>query len=452
MSTYDYDLFVIGAGSGGVRCARLSGSMGAKVAVAEARFMGGTCVNVGCVPKKLYVYGSHMHEDFELAQSYGWTVDGVQFNWQTLRDNKVKEISRLNGIYRSLLKNAGCDVFEARARVVGPNSVEVDGKTFTAKTILIATGGWPFKPEIPGIEHAITSNEFFDLDTLPERALVVGGGYIAIELACILHNLGVNTTLSYRRDLFLRGFDEDVRLHLRDELLKKGLNIIFNHDVTAIDKLDDQSFAVKDSQDNAAVYDLVLYATGRKPNVAGLGLETTAVQLSTNGAVQVDDHYKTSEDSIYAVGDVTDRVQLTPVALAEGMFVAHLLFGSGGNSVNYDSIPTAVFTQPPIGTVGLSEQDARAQGFDIQVFKSEFAPMKYSFSAEKERSLMKLIVDAKTDRVLGAHMVGPDAGEIIQGIGIAVGMGATKAQFDQTIGIHPTSAEEFVTMRIPINE
>jgi len=448
---FDYDLFVIGAGSGGVRCARLSGSMGAKVAVAEERFMGGTCVNVGCVPKKLYVYGSHMHEDFELAQSYGWTTEGVKFSWQTLRDNKIKEINRLNGIYRSLLNNAGCDVFESRAKVVGPNSVEVDGKTYTAQTILIATGGWPFTPDIPGIEHAITSNEFFDLDKLPERALVVGGGYIAIELACIFHNLGVDTTLSYRRDLFLRGFDDDVRLHLRDELLKKGLKILFNHNVTSIEKTDDQLLKVKDSQDNTAAYDLVLYATGRMPNVAGLGLDTTAVELNSSGAVQVDENYKTSEDSIYAVGDVTDRVQLTPVALAEGMFVAHHLFGRGGNSVNYDSIPTAVFTQPPIGTVGLSEQDARALGFDVQVFKSEFAPMKYSFSSEKERSLMKLIVDAKTDRVLGAHMVGPDAGEIIQGIGIAVGMGATKAQFDQTIGIHPTSAEEFVTMRTPVN-
>ena len=450
MSTYDYDLFVIGAGSGGVRCARISASMGARVAVAEERYMGGTCVNVGCVPKKLYVYGSHMREDIELAPSFGWSVNDAQFDWQVLRENKVKEINRLNGIYRNLLSNAGCDVMESRATVSGPNSVVVAGKTITAKHILIATGGWPFKPDIPGIEHSITSNEFFDLPSLPDRALVVGGGYIAIELACILHNLGVETTLSYRRDLFLRGFDQDIRQHLRDELVKKGLNILFNHDVTSINKRGEQTFEVTDYSAHTTTYNLILYATGRKPKVDGLGLENTKVVVNGDGAIQVNEHYQTNQDSIYAVGDVTDRVQLTPVALAEGMYLANYLFGSGSPPVHYDAIPTAVFTQPPIGTVGLSEQDARAQGYDVKIFRSAFAPMKYSFKTEKERSLMKLVVDAKSDRVLGAHMVGPDAGEIIQGIGIAVGMGATKAQFDQTIGIHPTSAEEFVTMRTPV--
>lgn len=450
MSEFDYDLFVIGAGSGGVRCARVSAGLGARVAVAEERYMGGTCVNVGCVPKKLYVYGSHVNEELELAKTYGWDIETRGFSWETLRDNKVKEISRLNGIYRNLLNSSGVEVLDGTAVVQGPNEVAVAGKTYTAKYILVATGGWPFKPELPGIEHAITSNEFFDLAKLPASVLVVGGGYIAIELACIFHNLGVATELSYRRELFLRGFDDDVRLHLKDELVKKGMTLKFNHSVNSITKSADGGFEVADSDGNVSRYDQVLYATGRVPKIDGLGLESTSVEINGQGAVAVDEHYQTSEPSIFAIGDVTDRVQLTPVALAEGMYVAHRLFGEGRTPVRYDAIPTAVFTQPPIGTVGLSEQDARARGHEVLVFKSAFAPMKYSFAEKKERTLMKLVVDAKTDRVLGAHMVGPDAGEIIQGIGIAVGMGATKAQFDQTIGIHPTAAEEFVTMRTPV--
>ncbi len=452
MSEYDYDLFVIGAGSGGVRCARISAGLGARVAIAEERYFGGTCVNVGCVPKKLYVYGSHVNEELALAKTFGWNVESGGFDWSTLRENKVKEISRLNGIYQNLLSNAEVNVFEGRAVVRGPNQVEVVGQTYSAKYILVATGGWPFMPDVPGIEHAITSNEFFDLERLPGKVLVVGGGYIAIELACILHNLGVDTTISYRRDLFLRGFDVDVRRHLRDELLKKGMNLQFNHDVTCITKRGPDQYEVEDSSGNVTTYDLVLYATGRTPKIEGLGLETTTVQINEVGAVAVNEHYCTAEPSIYAIGDVTDHVQLTPVALAEGMYLAHHLFGEGRQPVRYDAIPTAVFTQPPIGTVGLSEQEACDQGYRVKIFKSEFAPMKYSFSYEKERTLMKLVVDEDSDRVLGAHMVGPDAGEIIQGIGIAVGMGATKAQFDQTIGIHPTAAEEFVTMRTPVGE
>lgn len=450
MSEFDFDLFVIGAGSGGVRCARISAGLGARVAVAEERYMGGTCVNVGCVPKKLYVYGSHVNEELELAKSYGWEIETKGFNWHTLRENKVNEISRLNGIYRNLLKNSGVEVVDGTAVILGPNTVAVGEQIYTARYILVATGGWPFKPEIPGIEHAITSNEFFDLDQLPASVLVVGGGYIAIELACIFHNLGVNTELSYRRDLFLRGFDDDVRRHLKEELLKKGMTLKFNHNVKSITKSAEGGFEVADSDGNLSHYDQILYATGRVPKIDGLGLENTAVEHNGQGAITINEHYQTSEPSIFAIGDVTDRVQLTPVALAEGMYVAHRLFGEGRLPVRYDAIPTAVFTQPPIGTVGLSEQDARAQGHEVLVFKSEFAPMKYSFSEKKERTLMKLVVDAKTDKVLGAHMVGPDAGEIIQGIGIAVGMGATKAQFDQTIGIHPTAAEEFVTMRTPV--
>lgn len=450
MTEFDYDLFVIGAGSGGVRCARISAGLGARVAVAEERYMGGTCVNVGCVPKKLYVYGSHVKEELALAATYGWDVEAKGFDWATLRENKVKEITRLNGIYRNLLSNAGVEVLDGRAVLRGPHQVEVGGKTYTAQHILIATGGWPYKPDLPGIEHAITSNEFFDLDALPGRVLVVGGGYIAIELACIFHNLGVDTVLSYRNELFLRGFDGDVRQHLKAELLKKGMDLRFNHQVKRIDPAGDGRFHVADGAGQVEAYDLVLYATGRVPKVEGLGLESTGVELNAKGAVLVDEHYRTAEPSIFALGDVTDRVQLTPVALAEGMYLAHHLFGDGRQPVKYDAIPTAVFTQPPIGTVGLTEEAAREQGYAVQVFKSEFAPMKYSFAQEKERILMKLIVDADSDRVLGAHMVGPDAGEIIQGIGIAVGMGATKAQFDQTIGIHPTAAEEFVTMRTPV--
>lgn len=451
MDKFDYDLFVIGAGSGGVRCARMSASMGGRVAIAEERYFGGTCVNVGCVPKKLYVYGSHINEELALAQSYGWNVEASGFDWTVLRDNKVKEIQRLNGIYDRLLVNAGVEVFNGRAVIQGPNQVCVNGKVVSARYILIATGGWPFLPEIPGVEYAITSNEFFDLPELPEKALIVGGGYIAIEFACILHNLGVDVTLSYRKELFLRGFDDDVREHLRDELLRKGIKIRFKHNVTAIAKCGDSQFRVNDASGNSEQFNLVVYATGRRPKIDGLGLENTSVSIAENGAVIVDDQYCTSEPSIYAVGDVIDRVQLTPVALAEGMYVANTLFADGGKPVGYDAIPTAVFTQPPIGTVGLTEQQAKDAGHDIDVYRSVFSPMKYSFSPHKERALMKLIVDKKTDRVLGAHMVGPDAGEIIQGIGIAVSMGATKAQFDQTIGIHPTSAEEFVTMRTPVN-
>lgn len=452
MSEYDYDLFVIGAGSGGVRCARMSAAKGAKVAIAEERYFGGTCVNVGCVPKKLYVYGSHVSEEVELARSYGWNIEPPTFNWAQLRDSKVKEIERLNGIYHRLLGNAGVEVFSGRAEIKGPHEVKVLGKIVSARHILIATGGWPFVPDIPGIEHAITSNEFFDLPALPQKALVVGGGYIAIEFACILQNLGVEVTLSYRKSLFLRGFDQDVRTHLRDELLKKGMSIQFEHNVISISKADDGALSVTDSQNVETIYDLVIYATGRKPKIEGLGLENTSVQVSESGAICVDDYYKTSEPSILAVGDVTDRVQLTPVALAEGMFVANHLFGTTGSAVRYDAIPTAVFTQPPIGTVGLTEEAARAAGHEVAIYRSTFAPMKYSFSEYKERALMKLIVDKSTDRILGAHMVGPDAGEIMQGIGIAIGMGATKAQFDQTIGIHPTSAEEFVTMREPVSD
>lgn len=452
MSEYDFDLFVIGAGSGGVRCARVAAGLGAKVAVAEDLYYGGTCVNVGCVPKKLFYYGSHVREEIELAESFGWTIPIAEFDWPTLRDRKTKEIERLNSIYVNLLENSGVTLVNGRAAIEDAHSVSVNGETYRAKNILIATGGWPHFPDVPGIEHAISSNEFFYLESLPRKALIVGGGYIAIEFACILHNLGVEVSISYRRDLFLRGFDDDVRLHLKHALQDKNIDLKFNHSVTAITKQSDDSLLVADADGEQNLYDMVLYATGRKPKVDGLGIENTKVKLSQSGAIEVDDHYRTSESSIFAVGDVIDRVQLTPVALAEGMYVAHTLFDDGYKSLNYDNIPTAVFTQPSIGTVGMTEQQARADGYKVTIFKSTFAPMKYSFKQKKEKSLMKLIVDSDTDKVLGAHMVGPEAGEIIQGVGIALSMGATKQQFDQTFGIHPTSAEEFVTMRTPESE
>ncbi len=451
-SQYDYDLFVIGAGSGGVRCARMSASMGAKVAIAEERYYGGTCVNVGCVPKKLFYYGSHVAEDLELAQTFGWSIGETRFDWNTLRDNKTREIERLNDIYRGILSNNQVTIVDGHATLIGPHTVRVGEQQYTAKHILIASGSWPYMPDIPGIDLAITSNEFFYLDSLPKRALVVGGGYIGIEFACILHNLGVEVSLSYRRELFLRGFDFDVRNHLKNVLIEKGMTLFFNQDIKTISLADHGIRRVTDAEGNARDYDLVIYATGRKPKTEGLGLEPLGIKLNKNGAIEVNEHFQSSVPSIYALGDVIDRMQLTPVALAEGMYLSKYLFGETPALLNYDNIPTAVFTQPSIGTVGLSEDQARAQGYKVKIFKSEFAAMKYSFQAKKEKSLLKLVVDADTDKVLGAHMVGAEAGEIIQGIGIAVTMGATKAQFDSTIGIHPTTAEEFVTMRTAVSE
>lgn len=449
MSQHDFDLFVIGAGSGGVRCARFSAALGARVAIAEDRYFGGTCVNVGCIPKKLFVNAAHFSEEMETAVSYGWSVPATRFDWPTLIANKNREISRLNGIYRSLLENANVQVVEGRAVLKGPHEIEVAGKRFTSRHILIATGSWPSLPSIPGIEFALDSNDFFFLPSLPRRALVVGGGYIAVEFAGILKNLGVDTTLSYRGELFLRNFDQDVRLHLRDAMAAKNIQLRFEHQVVALERLPDGNIRVTDSAGACELFDAVVYATGRAPNADGLGLEHTAVERDARGAIKVNDYFQTDEPSIYAIGDVIGRVQLTPVALAEGMAVAQTLFGSAAKSVNYAAIPTAVFSQPAVGTVGLTEAQAREQGIEVAIFRSTFTPLKLSLAEKKEKTLMKLVVDKANDRVLGAHMVGPDAGEIIQGIAIAIGMGATKSQFDQTIGIHPTSAEEFVTMRTP---
>ena len=451
--TYDFDLFVIGAGSGGVRAARFAAGYGARVAVAESRYLGGTCVNVGCVPKKLLVYGAHFAEDFEQAQGFGWSLSGeAKFDWPTLIANKNREIERLNGIYRNLLEGSGVTLFEGHARLLDAHSVELGGQRYSARHILIATGGWPHIPQIPGHEHAIGSNEAFFLKQLPKRVLVVGGGYIAVEFASIFHGLGAQTSLLYRRELFLRGFDGAVREHLRQELSKRGLDLQFNSDIERIDKQPDGSLLATLRDGRVLETDCVFYATGRRPMLDNLGLENTAVELDERGYIKVDEHYQTSAPSILALGDVIGRVQLTPVALAEGMAVARRLFKPEEyRKVDYRTIPTAVFSLPNIGTVGLSEEQAREEGYRVDVYESRFRPMKLTLTECQERTLMKLVVDADSDRVLGCHMVGPEAGEIVQGLAVALKAGATKQIFDETIGVHPTAAEEFVTMRTPVS-
>ncbi|OLU33805.1 glutathione-disulfide reductase [Pseudomonas sp. PA27(2017)] len=450
--TYDFDLFVIGAGSGGVRAARFAAGYGARVAVAESRYLGGTCVNVGCVPKKLLVYGAQFADEFEHAEGFGWTPGQASFSWPTLIANKNREIERLNGIYRKLLVGSGVTLVEGHARLLDEHRVEVDGKIYSAERILIATGGWPHVPEIPGHEHAINSNQAFFLEELPRRILVVGGGYIAVEFASIFNGLGAQTSLLYRGDLFLRGFDNSLRTHLHEELGKRGLDVQFNTDIARIDKQADGSLKATLKDGRTLEADCIFYATGRRPMLDNLGLENTSVSLDDKGYIEVDDEYQTSAPSILAIGDVIGRVQLTPVALAEGMAVARRLFKPEEyRKVDYRMIPTAVFSLPNIGTVGLSEEQAREAGHEVKIFESRFRPMKLTLTESDERTLMKLVVDAKTDRVLGCHMVGPDAGEIVQGLAVALKAGATKQVFDETIGVHPSAAEEFVTLRTPVN-
>ncbi len=449
--SHDFDLFVIGAGSGGVRAARFAAGFGARVAVAESRYLGGTCVNVGCVPKKLLVYGAHFTEDFEQAAGFGWSLGEANFDWPTLIANKNREIQRLNGIYRNLLVNSGVSLLEGHARILGPHQVEVNGQAYSAGYILIATGGWPQLPDIPGKELAISSNEAFHLQQLPRRVLVVGGGYIAVEFASIFHGLGAQTSLLYRGEMFLRGFDGAVRRHLREELDKKGLDLQFNSDIERIERLADGSLLATLRDGRELATDCVFYATGRRPMLDNLGLENTAVELDERGFIRVDEQYQTREPSVLALGDVIGRVQLTPVALAEGMAVARRLFRPEEyRPVDYRNIPTAVFSLPNIATVGLSEEQARAEGYQVKIFESRFRPMKLTLTDSQERTLMKLVVDADSDRVLGCHMVGPEAGEIIQGLAVAIKAGATKQIFDETLGIHPTAAEEFVTLRTPV--
>lgn len=450
MAEYDFDLFVIGAGSGGVRASRMAASFGARVAVAEELYLGGTCVNVGCVPKKLFAYAAHFNEDFNDAQGYGWDLSSNAFNWQRLVENKNTEITRLNGIYHNLLAGAGVTLVDGRARLLDSHRVAVGDNTYSAERILIATGGWPFVPDFPGREHVITSNEVFYLEELPRRCVVVGGGYIAIEFASIFHGLGCATTMLYRGEQFLRGFDQGVRDHMQMTLQNKGMELQFSADVQKIEKLQDGTLQISLNNGEMLEADLVLYATGRRPKLDGLGLENTAVELDDKGFIAVDEQYQTRDPAIFAIGDVTATIQLTPVALAEGMALARRLYRPEEyRPVDYDDLATAVFCIPNIATVGMTEEQARAEGYKLDIFESRFRPMRNTLAGNAEQSFMKLLVDQDSDRVLGVHMIGPDAGEIIQGLAVALKAGATKAVFDATLGIHPTAAEEFVTMRTP---
>ena len=448
--TYDYDLFVIGAGSGGVRAARMSASYGAKVAICEDKYMGGTCVNVGCVPKKLYVYAAEYSKQVKNAKGFGWSTQPPSFDWATLRDNKKDEIKRLNGIYESILGSANVTLIEGRGKIIDDHTVEVNGKSYSCERILIAVGGWPFVPDLPGREHVVSSNEIFDLATFPNDIVVVGGGYIAVEFAGIFNGLGANVHQLYRGDLFLRGFDQEVREFAAQEIAKQGVDLQFNTDVTAIQKQSDGRLAVTLNNGNILITDAVLYATGRKPHLNNLFSDGVSIDLAKSGHIAVNDKFQTSIPSILAVGDVTGGMELTPVALEEGMTLAKHYYNQQPCEIDYNNIATAVFCQPNIGTVGMTEEQAREKYPNVQKYRSEFRALKHTLSGSDERTLMKLLVDGDSDKILGAHMVGPDAGEIMQGLAIAIKAGATKAVFDATVGIHPTAAEEFVTMRQPV--
>ena len=446
MSRYDYDFFVLGAGSGGVRAGRMAAAYGARTAVVEERYLGGTCVNVGCIPKKLLVYAAEFRDHFEDAAGFGWTVGERTVDWRTLIANKDQEIDRLNGIYKNLLENAGARIMDGTARFVDAHTIDVGGRRYTSEYVLVATGSWPSLPPTLGIEHAITSNEAFHLDALPERVVIVGGGYIAVEFATIFHGLGAQVTQLYRDDLFLRGFDADVRKVLADEMRKRGVDLRFNADVTHLDKTPEGIRATL-TDGSTLDADVILYATGRTPKTDGLGLERIGVELDGEGAVRVDAYSRTSLPHVYAVGDVTNRLNLTPMAIAEGQAVAETLFNDTPTKPDHANVATAVFSHPSIGAVGPTEEEARAEYDAIDVYSSSFRALKHTLSGRDEKTFMKLIVDRHTDRVIGCHMAGPEAGEIVQGVAIAIKCGATKAQFDATVGIHPTSAEELVTMR-----
>jgi len=447
MSQYDFDLFVIGGGSGGVRAGRIAAGYGARVAVAEEYRYGGTCVIRGCVPKKLLVYASEYAHAFEEAAGFGWSVGESSFDWSKLIANKDKEISRLEGIYRKLFENAGAKTFDGRAKLLDAHTIDVAGQRVTAETILLASGGTPVKPDIPGAELMITSNEAFHLPAQPKRIVVIGGGYIACEFAGIFNGLGSQVTQLYRGSQVLRGFDEDIRNHLGAEIAKSGIDLRLNTDAVKLEKGADGALRLHLTDGSVLDVDAVMAATGRKPNTAGIGLEQVGVDLDKAGAVKVDAWSRSSVANIYAVGDVTNRINLTPVAIREGHAFADTVYGNKPRQADHADVPSAVFSQPNVGSVGLSEADARKQYGNVDIYRTSFKPMRHTLSGRDEKILMKLVVDAATDRVVGAHMVGPEAGEIIQGIAIAIKAKATKADFDATVGIHPTAAEEFVTLR-----
>jgi len=448
MSEFDFDLFVIGGGSGGVRAARIAAGHGAKVAIAEEYRFGGTCVIRGCVPKKLLVYASRFRDDFEDAAGFGWSVSPPSFDWPTLIANKDAEIARLEGLYRSGLERAGVTIMQARAELADAHTLTVQpgDRKVTARTVLVATGGHPVVPDVPGAGHAITSNEAFHLEALPKSILIVGGGYIAVEFACIFNGLGVDTTLLYRGPKILRGFDEELRDHLTEELFKRRIDVVCNAEIATIDKgWTHLNVTLKDG--STVETGKVMYATGRVPNTKGLGLETAGVKLGDKGEIVVDARSRSSVESIYAVGDVTNRVNLTPVAIREGHAFADTVFGNKPTAVDHDLVPTAVFSTPEIGTVGLPETLARERYPILDVYKARFKPLKHTLSERDERMFMKLLVDGDTDRVVGCHILGADAAEIVQMAAIVMRLGAKKADFDATMALHPSASEELVTMR-----
>lgn len=448
MSEFDFDLFVIGAGSGGVRASRVAAAHGAKVAVAEEFRVGGTCVIRGCVPKKLLIYGAHFAEDLKDARRFGWNVPDCGFEWTTLRDNVLGEVDRLEGLYKNTLSSHKVEMIPERAVVTGPHSVKLaSGREVTAKYILVATGAWPIMPDIEGAEHGITSNEVFHLDECPKRIVIVGGGYIANEFAGIFHQFGSHVTIVNRSGTLLRGYDEQIRDRLLQISMSKGINFRFNAQMERIEKTEDGTLCVHFQSGDPVAADVILFATGRKPNVDGLGLDSAGVDLDDKGAIKVDDYNKTSCESIYAVGDVTDRLQLTPVAIREGHAFADTVFGGNPRTVDYDCVPSAVFSHPPLAGVGMTEAQAKNKLGTVKVYTSDFRPMKYVLAGREERALYKMIVDATTDRVVGLHMIGPDAPEILQAAAIAVKAGLTKQDFDDTVALHPSMAEELVLLK-----
>ncbi|MCH9688671.1 MAG: glutathione-disulfide reductase [Deltaproteobacteria bacterium] len=450
MAKYDFDLFTIGAGSGGVAASRRAASYGARVAICESSRVGGTCVLRGCVPKKLLVYASHLRDELEDAAGYGWTVGETSLDWARLIEAKDAELDRLNGVYLRMLGNAKVEIIEGRGTVVDPHTVDVDGTRYTAERILVATGGWPFIPPTPGAELGITSNEALDLKEIPRRIVIVGGGYIAVEFAGIFAGAGSQVTMLLRGYNVLRGFDDDVHAALAEEMKRRGIEIKSHTDIESVERKGD-GVVVRCRGDQEHEADVLMWATGRRPNTAGLGLAELGVVMDGHGAIEVDQWSRTQVPSIYAIGDATTRLNLTPVAIADGRAMAETLFNDNPTEIDHQVVPTAVFSQPQVGTVGLTEKEARAKHEHVDVYRTNFRPMKHVLPGREERTMMKLLVDRDTDRVLGVHMVGPDAGEIIQGFGVALRCGATKAQFDATVGIHPTSAEEFVTMAKPLD-